>query len=416
MPSSPDVSFVPGGLPWLGHALPYLINKPGYLLACHQRYGTTVQLSLRGPTLLITAPEDVRHVLVSAAGGYAKSPRLISEAARRRLGRSLFTLSGAEHAQERAQAIRTFHPQRLAARQFLLDQRCEALAQVALQNGTLDSCRDLSPFVAVCIVEFLLGADVIRRCPGWPQALEWRRLADEAEFSPLSPPLLFHSRRTSLSRLVHASIAAMADSGAILTGLLDHAPPEALPALAPGIEQILLAAYETTTMMLAWTVDLLARHPDWLDRCTDQEVAERVLSEALRLYPPTWLFVRIAMTNDHLPGGVMVPEGMKIYLSPFVSQRSSMAFEEPERFNPDRFLPGCDNDPGRYFPFGLGARSCLGERIARQIGLTVITSLSRRCRLTPSTPHPPQPVGGVTLGPSRPIRVAVSPRSGPLPP
>lgn len=412
----PFPSSVPQGppsLPLVGHALSFLHDKPGYLLRCHERYGATVRLSLGGPTLLITSPDDVRHVLVTAAGKYGKSPRLVSEAARRRLGASLFTVADADHARLRARTIRCFHPQRVAGRQWLLNRHCDGFAEAAVGHGTVDADRHLAPFVAACIVEMLLGADERHRRPGWCAALEERRRADEAAFAavPLSGIRAGPLRR-SLSRLVAAAIADHTDAGAVLRGLLDHPDPQAGGAPAPGVEQILVAAYETTTMMLAWTIDLLARDPRWLDRCAEDTVAERVISEALRLYPPTWLFIRVAAGDDRLPGGVAVPAGAKIYLSPYVSQRSSAAFVEAARFDPDRFLPDRDVDPWRYFPFGAGTRSCLGERLARRIGTTFLTSLARRARLAPLARQPSRPVGGVTLRPARPIRVAVSSRGG----
>lgn len=403
----------PARLPLVGHALSFLRDKPGYLLACHERHGDTVRLWLGGPTLLITAPEDVRHVLVTAAVKYGKSPRLVGAKARRRLGASLFTVTDAEHARLRARTIRCFHPQRLAARQWLLNRHCDAFTDAAVHHGTVDADRHLAPFVAGCIVEVLLGADELRRRAGWNDALEDRRLADEAAFAvvPLAR-LRAGSRRRALSRLVAAALADGADPDAILGGLLDGSDPEATRARAPGVEQILLAAYETTTMMLAWALDLLARQPWWFERCAEETVAERVISEALRLYPPTWLFVRVASAGDRLPGGAEVPAGMKIYLSPYVSQRSSAAFVEAERFDPDRFLPDRDVDPWRYFPFGAGTRSCLGERLARRIGATVLSSLARRARLAPLVARPPRPLGHVTLRPARPIRVAVASRGG----
>lgn len=411
----PPLSTPPGpvGLPLLGHALPFLRDKPGFLLGCHERYGETVRLSLDGPTLLITAPEDVRHVLVTAAGLYRKSWRLIGKQARRRLGKSLFTVADAEHARLRSQAARCFQSQRLADRQWLLDRHCSEFAEAAVRRGTVHSDSHLAAFVAASVVDILLGADESRRRPGWSDALEQRRLADEAAFSPLSPSsVLDGARRRPLSRLVSAAIAEAADSNAMLRDLQETSDVESAGALGSGIEQMLLAAYETTIMMLAWAMDLLARHPSWQESCADEAVAARVVSESLRLYPPTWLFVRVSTVTNRLPSGVEAAAGVKIYLSPYVSQRSSSAFVAASTFDPDRFLSERAIDPWRYFPFGAGARSCLGERLARRIGVTFLTSLLRRARLAPLTRAPPRPIGRLTLRPDRPIRTAVSRRNG----
>lgn len=392
----------------VGHGLSFLCDKPGFLLDCHERYGETVRLSLGGPTLLITAPDDVRHVLVTAAGRYGKSPRVVGTRARRHLGVSLFTAVDADHVRLRSRAMKCFHSQRLQSRQPLLDRHCDAFARSAVRLGLVDADSHLAPFVAACMVDLLIGEDETRRRAGWSDALERRRLADEAVFAAFSPSRVVAAfRRESLQRLVSAALADAADPDAMLSGLFDRSHAEDASDHAAGIEQLLVAAYETTTMMLAWTLDLLARHPRWQESTAEESVAERVISESLRLYPPTWLFVRVALVADRLPGGVEVPAGGKIYLSPYVSQRSSSAFVDAARFDPDRFLPDRRIAQDRYFPFGIGARSCLGERLARRVGTTLLTSLFRRARLSPLAQGPPRPIGRVTLRPSRTIRVAV---------
>jgi len=403
----------PPGLPVVGHGLSFLRDKPGFLLDCHEHYGETVRLFLGGRTLLITAPADVRHVLVTASSRYSKSPRVVGEGARRRLGVSLFTARDADHARLRSQAVQCFHSQRLHRRQPLLDRHCDAFARSAVRRGVVDADSHLAPFVAACIVDLLVGADEACRRAGWSEALEHRRLADEAVFAPcFVSAAVARDRRGSLRRLVSMAIAEAADPDAMLEGLFDLSGADDASNHVAGIEQILLAAYETTTMMLAWTMDLLARHPRWQESTAEESVAARVISESLRLYPPTWLFVRVATSSDRLPGGAEVPAGVKIYLSPYVSHRSSTAFIDADRFDPDRFLPDRRIDQYRYFPFGIGGRSCLGERLARRIGTTFLTCLLRRARLKPLAPCPPRPVGGVTLRPRRTIRVAVDPTRG----
>jgi cytochrome P450 len=397
----------------VGHGLAFLRDKPGFLLDCHERYGETVRLSLGGPTLLITAPDDVRHVLVTAAGRYGKSPRVVGTEARGRLGASLFTAVDADHAGLRSQVLKCFHSQRLHCRQPLLDRHCDAFARSATRRGLVDADSHLAPFVAACMVDLLIGGDETRRRDGWGDALERRRLADEAAFAAFSPSRVVATfRRASLRRLVSAALAEAADPDAMLGGLFDRSRAEDGSDHAAGIEQLLLAAYETSTMMLAWTLDLLARHPRWQESTAEESVAERVISESLRLYPPTWLFVRVALSADRLPGGVEVPAGSKIYLSPYVSQRSSSAFVDAACFDPDRFRPERRIDPHRYFPFGIGPRSCLGERLARRVGTTFLTCLFRRARLSPLAQGPPRPIGRVTLRPSRTIRVGVDERRG----
>jgi len=142
---------------------------------------------------------------------------------------------------------------------------------------------------------------------------------------------------------------------------------------------LIIAGFETSANTLAWVWYLLAHHADveerllrefqtvlpsgdiTIDALGDLAYTQQVLEETLRLYPPVWLFTRRADADDEL-AGFDVPAGTDIYLSPYLLHRTEAYWPDPERFDPDRFLP--ENQPKRdrpYFPFSLGPRRCLGE-------------------------------------------------------
>jgi cytochrome P450 len=376
--------------------------------------GDTAYLDIGGPTLLVADPRDVRHVLVTAADAYGKSPRIIGSAARKSLGDNLFTADGDDHVSLRRATARVFRPRLLAARLPCIERRCEEFVDGAVARGGIDSMAHIAPWGAACVVETLLGAGIAPHDDRWPRALEKRRREVEVTVARQSLPFL----RRWEGRPIDAGLAALVD-GALDNTADPDAPLCGLASSAPGVPQaqrcdqvvsLLLAAYETTVMMLAWTLDLLARHPEWQSPCAERSVAERVLSESLRLAPPTWLVVRIARESDRLPSGVLVPVGCKIYLSPYVSHRRCAAFAQPETFDPDRFLPDRPVDPFSYFPFGAGARSCLGEGLARGIGTAFLIAMTRRVTLVPIGGRAPRAIGGLTLRPARPVRIAVLPR------
>ncbi len=402
-------------LPFVGDAPRFLFDKPGFLAACQRRFGDTVRLDIGGPTLLLADPADVRHVLVSGADAYGKSPQIVGSAARKALGDNLFTANGDHHLSLRRDTARVFRPRLVAARLPLIERRCEEFVDGALARGEIDSRSHVAPWGARCVVETLLGADIggLDRC--WPGALERRRRDVETMVARQSLPLV---RRLATRKPIDAELAALVDDALVKTEDTD-APLRGLAlsmsAVPPAdirdqVVSLLLAAYETTVMMLVWTLESLARHPEWQSPCEERSVADRVLSESLRLAPPTWLVVRIARESDALPSGVLVPAGCKIYLSPYVSHRRGAAFAQPERFDPDRFLPDRPVDPFSYFPFGAGARSCLGEGLARGIGAAFLIAMTRRAVLAPIGARTPRAIGGLTLHPARPVRITVLPK------
>lgn len=402
-------------LPFVGDAPRFLLDKPGFLAACQRRNGDTVRLDIGGPTLLLTDPADVRHVLVSGADAYGKSQQIIGSAARKALGDNLFTADGDHHLSLRRDTARVFRPRLVAARQPLIERRCEEFVEEAVARGGIDSLSHVAPWGATCVVEALLGADGVHLDKRWPEALERRRLDVETMVARQSLPLVrWLARRkpidVELAALVDDALVKTEDTDAPLRGLASSVSALSAADLRDQVVSLLLAAYESTVMMLAWTLDKLARHPEWQSACAERSVADRILSESLRLAPPTWLVVRIARESDRLPSGVLVPAGWKIYLSPYVSHRRGVAFAQPERFDPDRFLPDQSVDPFSYFPFGAGARSCLGEGLARAIGGAFLVALMRRVTLVPIGPRPPRAIGGLTLRPASPVRIAVLPR------
>ncbi len=143
---------------------------------------------------------------------------------------------------------------------------------------------------------------------------------------------------------------------------------------------LIVAGFETSANTLNWVWYLVAKHPDverkliaeaeavmpnvsavTADNLSAMQYTQQTLEEALRLYPPVWLFTRRSHAQDDLDD-FDVPPGTDIYLSPYVLHRSEHYWPDPDRFDPDRFAPTDKPKKDRpYFPFSLGPRRCLGE-------------------------------------------------------
>ena len=182
--------------------------------------------------------------------------------------------------------------------------------------------------------------------------------------------------------------------------------------------------HETIGDALGWTCYLLEQHPHVEERLQAeiqhvlggrQVVAEdfsrlrytgMVLSESLRLYPPTWIYSRVPLANDVLPSEREVKKGWTLYLCPYVLHRHPEYFHLPERFNPDRF--GDDQLQQAklaYFPFGGGAHTCIGEALARLEGVLVLATIGQHIRFERVGGKPVVPKAGVTLFPKGGIQM-----------
>jgi enediyne biosynthesis protein E7 len=166
----------------------------------------------------------------------------------------------------------------------------------------------------------------------------------------------------------------------------------------------LLAGHETTATALAWAFAHAASGHETAD-------PQHIFSEALRLHPAIWVIERRAIGPDRI-GGYDIPEGSSVLVCPYLLHRDAAFWPDPERFDPTRFDPQREEARPRhaYLPFGLGQHRCIGLHLARLIAQNMLTTVFDQVRLQLV---PGQTLGhtpGITLRPSTPIMMAVSPR------
>jgi cytochrome P450 len=193
---------------------------------------------------------------------------------------------------------------------------------------------------------------------------------------------------------------------------------------------IFLAGHETTANALTWTWYLLSENPDAARRLHDEvdrvlqgrlpsvddlprlPYVERVVTEAMRLYPPAWLIGRRAIA-EYAFGPYVAPPRAILIMSPFIVQRDARYYRDPERFDPDRWTPEFKASLPRfaYFPFGGGPRQCIGESFAWMELILIVSTLAQTwdLRLVPGHPVVPQPL--ITLRAKHGMRMTIAARS-----
>lgn len=124
------------------------------------------------------------------------------------------------------------------------------------------------------------------------------------------------------------------------------------------------------------------------------------------MYPPVWAITRQATADDHL-GGFHIPARSMIVLSPFVTHRHPDFWEEPSRFDPDRFNPerAAKRPKGAYFPFLAGPHQCIGNEFAMFEMRLIVAMTLRQFDLELMPDQNIQPKASLALRPNRPVRI-----------
>ena len=131
--------------------------------------------------------------------------------------------------------------------------------------------------------------------------------------------------------------------------------------------------------------------------------------EVMRLYPAAYMMGRQAVAACDL-GGYRLPAGATVLMSQWIMHRDPRLFDDPERFDPDRWADGLGQRLPQfaYFPFGGGPRVCIGNCFAMMEAVLVLATLAQRGRFTllPGRRCAPP---DITLKPERGIRTRLHP-------
>jgi cytochrome P450 len=138
-----------------------------------------------------------------------------------------------------------------------------------------------------------------------------------------------------------------------------------------------------------------------IEAAADKLVETRaVIEEAMRLYPAVAGLSREAMGHDDIAGR-RIRMGTLVMMVPWILHRHRLLWDNPDGFDPSRFLPGAREKIDRfaYIPFGAGPRVCIGATFALQEAVIILAKLMREFRLEHAKDHVVRPVQRITLRP-----------------
>ncbi|MEU0102466.1 cytochrome P450 [Streptomyces sp. NPDC006267] len=374
----------------------YAADPPGYSLRAQRDHGTVVKLPIlpHNPTVQVSAPDGIRRVLQGNADNYARGAYY--EAFELFMGRGLLTLDDGDWRVHRKAVNSAFTPNAIAARGAHSDEAVAALldrfAEHARSGKPFDLFQEAMSLTSRVMGIALVGKDLSQDGGEFAEAVSvaleaiFKNVGSVDKAIPSFVPTPYRRRvaraRRTLERVV-AEAARDVDlgvGGEVATLIREADLPD--DALWADLVTLFLAGVETTALSLTWTLYEAARQSEVRERLeeeTDRVLGGRppaaaeldaltytamVVDESLRMHPPVWQFTREAIEDDVLAGH-SIPAGTPLLVSVYGAHYNPEQWEDPERFDPERFRPGVPTtrDRSAYLPFGGGRRQCIGKRM-----------------------------------------------------
>jgi cytochrome P450 len=430
----------------IGHIRQFRNDPLDFLLSNMLTYGDVAHLRF-GPRRVyqLNNPDDIQYVLVKAADKFYKSP-MLKRATRKAIGEGLLTSEGDFHKRQRKMVQPAFHHNRIANyADVMVDYTAQMLDR--WESGQQqDMHHEMMRLTMQIVAKTLFDTDVASDMDAIGQAISIGiEAASERITKPLSLPEWIPTQRNierrkaaevvakTVLNMIDARRESGEDRGDLLSMLLmgqdENGEGMTDKQVYDEVVTLFIAGHETTANALAWTLYLLAQHPEVEAKLVDElqtvlggrtptmadlgqlRYTDKIFKESMRLYPPAWVITRQAIENVTI-GGYEIPAGSVVLMSPYVIHRHPDYWDEPKKFMPERFAPGWEDRTPKYayFPFGGGPRICVGNQFAMMEANLVLATIMQRCSvsLAPGQQVEIEPL--VTLRPKHGIPMTVKMR------
>ncbi|MEU9105274.1 cytochrome P450 [Streptomyces xanthophaeus] len=450
---------VPGlaGVPLLGSLFDLKSDSLGTYLRAQHRHGDVVRISagppgLRADLYCVFSAEGVQQVLASESANFRKDNPFYQEI-RDAFGNGLLTSQDEDYLRQRRLVQPLFTRRRVDgyAEAVVTETQATVDAWGGAPDGVVDVSDAMMHLALRSVARILFGTDVeatvdvvdrsfpviteyvVRRSYSpvsvprdWPTPGNKRAAAALDELYGVCDRIIAERRRagTAAEGAGEDLLSLLAAAKSSDDGEFDAAE------LRDQVLIFLLAGHETTATSLAFSLHLLARHPEQQalaraevsrvlgDRPPEAADLERlpyltqVLKEAMRLYPAAPVIGRRSVAATEI-AGYAVPAGADVIIAPWVTHRHERYWPDPDRFDPDRFTPEAEAQRPRYawFPFGGGPRACIGQHFSMLESVIALAMMLRAYEFEAVDTEVPVSAG-ITLRTTGPARCRVRKAAG----
>lgn len=367
-----------------------------------------IKIGLNKRIIFSRDAEFAEYVLQKNQKNYAKSPIQTKDLAKY-VGHGLLTSNGEHWKRQRKLIQPAFHKKQLAGLLDSLDSAIQQELEKIETNKEIDIFPIFNDLAFQTVVKSLFssaaGQKEINRLQFITEAAQkmlvkelrqpykhwWFKLGGEIE----KTLKLTGEAREILKNIIEQRRISGKRENDLLDMLLDARYDDGSPMddeqLIDEMLILFTAGHETTSNALTFTTQLIAKHPnvqqklfkevttakaessnlfEFLQQCT---FTRQVIEESMRLYPPAYFIDRINLEDDEF-NGMQIPKGSSLLFSFYEIHRSEKHWEDPEKFNPERFAENT-NHSTYYAPFGSGPRKCIGNNFAMYEMILAIADL-----------------------------------------
>lgn len=421
---------------------------PDSMIKLRDEYGCHMYFNVPLVTtgVIIQDAKTIYQLLIKEAKDFVK-PQMVRQIVKSQFVNGLLFLEGDEWHTHRQLMQPHFHHVHIQAYAERMVERTKQFSAQWNDDAIRDIGEDMRTLTADIVMSTLFSTE------NSPQSIEIRQaMHDFSEafgvqmqnawlrFLPAWFPLPVLQRQKSADRVLGQVIKKMLQERQqldvaqrpkdLLTVLMDSRDADSGVGLTENellaeLMSLYIAGHETTAITVAWAWALLAQHPDIkekfqaeIDTLLDGEpptvdslsrlrYTQWVIKETLRLYPPVWMILREA-TSEQTIDGVTFPKGTMFIFTAYPLHRDPVLYEQPHDFIPDRWANDFEKSlpKAAYFPFGIGARTCIGNGFAMMEAQLILATLAQHFDLELMT-EAQVAHKGLTLGFKNAVKVRI---------
>ena len=433
----------PKGLPLFGLAFQVLRDPLETLRRLAREYGDIVCVPIVNQhRIFLNHPDYIEQVCIVQQAKFHKS-KMTKDVTQRLLGQGLLISEGDFWRRQRRLAQPAFHRSRINEYGATMVERAEVRMKQWRDGDVRDITQEMMAMTLDIAVRTLFGSTLQAEAEQVGDSLGYlMRYSLRKARSPIKVPENWPTpanRRATretqfLDSLIYGIIKERQAEGntnhhhdllAMLMSAMDEDGTQMTPRqLRDESMTLFLAGHETTALTLSWAWYMLSENPAAEARLHEElhgilagrapELADferlpylrAVVNETLRLYPAAYILARTSVAPCTI-AGYDFPADTTMIMAQWVMHRDLRYFDDPEVFQPERWLNGLENrlPAGAYFPFGDGPRRCIGQGFALLEAALVLATIAQKYRfkLVPGHPVIPDPL--VTLRAKHGIRM-----------